>query len=68
MEAPVVSHRSIPVRYWPGGAIVLALLLTTLWINRNAIEDWFRPRPPVRSVAVLPLINLSNNAEQEYLS
>ncbi len=68
-EAPVVSHRSIPVRYWPGGAMVLALLLTTaLWINRHAIEDWFQPRPVIRSVAVLPLINLSNDPEQEYLS
>jgi TolB-like protein/DNA-binding winged helix-turn-helix (wHTH) protein/Flp pilus assembly protein TadD len=68
-EAPVVSHLSIPVRYWLGGAVVLALLLTTaLWINRYAIVDWFQPRPVVRSVAVLPLINLSNDPEQEYLS
>ena len=45
-EAPVVSRRSIPVRYWLGGAMVFALLLTTtLWINRYAIEDWFQPRP-----------------------
>jgi TolB-like protein/DNA-binding winged helix-turn-helix (wHTH) protein/Flp pilus assembly protein TadD len=68
-EAPVVSRRSIPVRYWPGGAMVLALLLTTaLWFNRYAIEDWFQPRPVVRSVAVLSLINLSNDPEQEYLT
>jgi TolB-like protein/DNA-binding winged helix-turn-helix (wHTH) protein/Flp pilus assembly protein TadD len=68
-EAPVVSRRSIPVRFWPGVAMVFALLLTTtLWINRYAIEDWFQPRPAVRSVAVLPLTNLSNDPEQEYLT
>lgn len=68
-EAPVVLHRSIPVRYWLSGAMVLALLLTTArWINRYAIEDWLQPRPVVRSVAVLPLINLSNDPAQEYLS
>ncbi len=69
LEAPVVLRRSIPVRYWLSGALVLALLLTTtLWINRHAIENRFRPRPVIRSVAVLPLINLSNDPEQEYLA
>jgi TolB-like protein/DNA-binding winged helix-turn-helix (wHTH) protein/Flp pilus assembly protein TadD len=68
-EAPVGSRRSIPVRFWLGGAMVLALLLTTtLWINRYAIKDWFQPRPVIRSVAVLPLINLSNDPDQEYLN
>jgi len=68
-EAPVVSRGSIPVRFWPGVAIVIALLLTTtLWINRHAIEDWIQPRPAVRSVAVLPLTNLSNDPDQEYLT
>ncbi|HEY2472494.1 MAG TPA: tetratricopeptide repeat protein [Terracidiphilus sp.] len=69
LEAPVVLRSSISVRYRFGGAIVLAMLLmTTLWINRYAIEDWFQPRPVIRSVAVLPLTNLSNDPEQEYLT
>jgi TolB-like protein/DNA-binding winged helix-turn-helix (wHTH) protein/Flp pilus assembly protein TadD len=69
LEAPIISRPSIPARYWPIGAMVLALILmTALWINWHAIEDWVQRRPVVQSVAVLPLTNLSNDTEQEYLA
>jgi serine/threonine-protein kinase len=31
-------------------------------------DRWFGNRPPIRSIAVLPLANLSGNPEQEYFS
>lgn len=69
LEAPIVSRRTIPTRILIGSAVVLGLLLmATIWIDRNAIEDWVQRRPVVRSVAVLPLSNLSNDPEQEYLT
>jgi TolB-like protein/DNA-binding winged helix-turn-helix (wHTH) protein len=68
-EAEVISRRRIPNRYWLFGGLVLALFLTTaLWLNRRMVLGWFSPRPVIGSIAVLPLENLSNDPEQEYLA
>ena len=68
-ETEVVSTRLIPTLYWLVGGLVLALLLTTaLWLNRRSASGWFSPRPVIRSIAVLPLKNLSNDPEQEYFA
>jgi TolB-like protein/DNA-binding winged helix-turn-helix (wHTH) protein/Flp pilus assembly protein TadD len=69
LEAPIVSRHTVPARYWASGATVLAILLmATLWIKRTELEDWIQRRPAIRSVAVLPLTNLSNDPQQEYLT
>jgi len=66
---PAVSHRTIPLQYWLGGGLVLAVLLSAvLWANRNTVEDWLHSRPVIESVAVLPVVNVSNDPEQEYLA
>jgi TolB-like protein/DNA-binding winged helix-turn-helix (wHTH) protein/Flp pilus assembly protein TadD len=65
----VAPDRPAPIRYWLAGGLVLALLLTTaLWLNRRTIAGWFNPRPVIQSIAVLPLVNLSNDPEQEYFA
>jgi TolB-like protein/DNA-binding winged helix-turn-helix (wHTH) protein/Flp pilus assembly protein TadD len=68
-EEPVAPRRLAPTRYWLAGSLVLALLLTmTLWLNRRSVAGWFNPRPVIQSIAVLPLVNLSNDPEQEYFA
>jgi len=63
---PVHPH---PIRYWLAGCLAFALLLApALWLYRHTITDWMRPRPVLRSVAVLPLINISDDTGQEYLA
>jgi TolB-like protein/DNA-binding winged helix-turn-helix (wHTH) protein/Tfp pilus assembly protein PilF len=49
-----------------GGALVLATVLT---FNIAGARDWLRRRTtPIRSLAVLPLENLSGDPQQEYFS
>lgn len=50
-----------------GGALVVAILLG---FNVAGARDWLRSRTsaPIRSLAVLPLQNLSNDPEQEYFA
>jgi TolB-like protein/DNA-binding winged helix-turn-helix (wHTH) protein/Flp pilus assembly protein TadD len=68
-EKEVILGRSIPMRYWLAGGLVLALLLTTaLWLKRRVVLGWFSPRPVIGSIAVLPLENLSNDPEEEYFA
>ena len=68
-EMEVVSPRAIPVRYWLAGGLVFALLLTTaLWLNRRMVAGWFSRRPVIQSIAVLPIVNLSNDPDQEYFA
>ncbi len=56
-------------RYWFAGGLALALLVATVvWFNRTTVSRWFGIRPSIQSVAVLPLVNLSNDPEQEYFS
>jgi TolB-like protein/DNA-binding winged helix-turn-helix (wHTH) protein/Flp pilus assembly protein TadD len=68
-EEAVVPHRQAPIRHWLAGGLGLTLLLAmTLWLNRRAVTGWFNPRPVIQSIAVLPLVNLSNDPEQEYFA
>jgi TolB-like protein/DNA-binding winged helix-turn-helix (wHTH) protein len=68
-QTEIVSRHSIPIQYWIGGGLALALLLTTvLWINRHTVAEWISPRPVIQSLAVLPLKNLSNDPELQYLA
>jgi TolB-like protein/Flp pilus assembly protein TadD len=49
--------------------MILALLVTmVVWFNRSTISSWLSVRPAIQSVAVLPLVNLSNDPEQEYFA
>jgi TolB-like protein/Flp pilus assembly protein TadD len=68
-EDAVAPRRSVPTQYWLAGSLTLALLLTmTLWLNGRSVAGWFKPRPVIQSIAVLPLVNLSNDPEQEYFA
>jgi TolB-like protein/thioredoxin-like negative regulator of GroEL len=63
-EAPAASH-SNPTRSWLfGGLALIVLLVTALGLNLRA----FGRHPMVHSIAVLPLVNLSNDPEQEYFA
>ena len=69
MEEALPQNRRLLVRYWVAGSLVLALLaITAVWFNRSTVSKWLGIRPAVQSVAVLPLVNLSNDPEQEYYS
>ena len=49
-----------------GGALLLAIVLE---FNIAGASEWLRSRTtPIRSIAVLPLQNLSNDPEQEYFA
>jgi TolB-like protein/DNA-binding winged helix-turn-helix (wHTH) protein/Flp pilus assembly protein TadD len=62
-------ERRFPVRYWLAVGLVLALFVATaVWLNRNTVSTWLGIRPAIQSVAVLPMVNLSNDPEQEYFS
>lgn len=68
-EPAAVPAHPDPIRYWFAGCLAFALLLApALWLYRHTVTDWMRPRPVIRSVAVLPLINLSDDTNQEYLA
>lgn len=55
------------VALWAGGvaAVVVLASLTTWWQIRSTAAP---PAEPIRSVAVLPLTNLSGDPEQEYFA
>jgi TolB-like protein/DNA-binding winged helix-turn-helix (wHTH) protein/Flp pilus assembly protein TadD len=68
-EDAVAPRRPVPTQYWLAGSLALVLLLTmTLWLNRRNVAGWFKPQPVIQSIAVLPLVNLSNDPEQEYFA
>ena len=63
------QQRQLPYRSLLAGGVVLALLITTAsWLNRQTLLVWLGVRPTIQSVAVLPLVNLSNDPAQEYLA
>jgi TolB-like protein/DNA-binding winged helix-turn-helix (wHTH) protein/Tfp pilus assembly protein PilF len=63
------QQRRLPSRNLLAGGVVLALLVTTaVWLNRQTLSVWLGIRPAIQSVAVLPLVNLSNDPAQEYLA
>ena len=63
------QQRRLPSRnLLAGGVVVTLLVTTTAWFNRQTLSVWLGIRPAIQSVAVLPLVNLSNDPAQEYLA
>jgi TolB-like protein/DNA-binding winged helix-turn-helix (wHTH) protein/Flp pilus assembly protein TadD len=71
---PVAEQRPSQQRWLPsrsllaGGAVLALLVTTAVWFNRQTLSVWLGIRPAIQSVAVLPLVNLSNDPAQEYLA
>jgi TolB-like protein/DNA-binding winged helix-turn-helix (wHTH) protein len=68
------SAKALAVRRWiaslvaglVGGAVLLASVLA---FDLAGAREWLRSRTtPIRSVAVLPLLNLSNDPQQDYFA
>jgi len=77
-DAVLPSRMDVPLRRWHSYAriaiaagVVLVLIGLLSWADtghlRQRLLAKFRP-PVIRSIAVLPLANLSNDADQEYFS
>jgi TolB-like protein/DNA-binding winged helix-turn-helix (wHTH) protein/Flp pilus assembly protein TadD len=67
-EIPAPGRR-VPSQYQFAGGVLLALLIATaVWFNRHTLSEWLGIRPAIQSIAVLPLMNLSNDPSQEYLA
>ena len=66
--APTAPARSISLR-WIGGALALGVLVAASWelVQRWGPGSGTAP-PSIRSLAVLPLENLSGDKEQEYFT
>jgi TolB-like protein/DNA-binding winged helix-turn-helix (wHTH) protein/Flp pilus assembly protein TadD len=64
-KLPTVE-RSLPPIAWKLLAFGLVLLVVSLAIWR--LHPWDRPSPAIRSLAVLPLESLSNDASQDYFA
>src|SRR5215469_4465333 len=68
------AGRPLFVRRWIysliSGLLVGSLLLVILLeFNVTGLQEWLRNRTtPIRSIAVLPLVNLSDDPEQEYFA
>lgn len=60
------AERSLPPIAWKLLAFGLVLLVVSLAIWR--LHPWDRPSPAIRSLAVLPLESLSNDASQDYFA
>jgi TolB-like protein/DNA-binding winged helix-turn-helix (wHTH) protein/Flp pilus assembly protein TadD len=68
-EKPAAAPRHVSKRYWATGALALVMLMiAVLWISRGDVSGWFGGGPAIKSIAVLPFVNLSNNPEQEYFA
>jgi hypothetical protein len=73
-EAPVDAEGDHEPKHSPwarrwlalGGAVLLALLAVTYLLTRSRVRDAAQPK--IKSLAVLPLRNLSGDATQEYLA
>jgi len=71
---PGVSRRPVRLRRWissliaglSGGALLLVIMFA---FDVGGAREWLRSRTtPIRSIAVLPLQNLSNDPQQEYFA
>jgi TolB-like protein/DNA-binding winged helix-turn-helix (wHTH) protein len=60
----VVPRRWPRAWMWSGGALLIVLAIVGIWLNGPRIP----PTPSIRSLAVLPLENLSGDASQDYFS
>jgi TolB-like protein/DNA-binding winged helix-turn-helix (wHTH) protein/Flp pilus assembly protein TadD len=64
-EAPdPIKRRPRHIAAWAAAGAAVLMLVVTVWI-------WWSPRsslPPIRSLAVLPLENLSGDASQDYFA
>jgi TolB-like protein/DNA-binding winged helix-turn-helix (wHTH) protein/Tfp pilus assembly protein PilF len=70
-EQEAHSRPSEQNRRWLLGVLALTVLIVAFSTPsiRTSVEHWFTPRrEPIRSLAVLPLVNLSNDPKQDYLS
>jgi TolB-like protein/DNA-binding winged helix-turn-helix (wHTH) protein/Flp pilus assembly protein TadD len=68
--AVLASQRAFPVKHWKAlltGVAALAVLLAALVVYRSSSTKGGKQRP-IKSLAVLPLTNLSGDATQEYLA
>ena len=65
---PQRELRRLPARYWIAVLALSMLAVTAVWFNRQTLSVWLGIRPAIQSIAVLPLANLSNDANQEYLA
>jgi TolB-like protein/DNA-binding winged helix-turn-helix (wHTH) protein len=69
--SPVATHRAPPVHRWALlGLLVLLVFLAILGFNVESIRDRLpgRSAPTIKSIAVLPLDDLSSDPNQEYLA
>jgi TolB-like protein/DNA-binding winged helix-turn-helix (wHTH) protein/Flp pilus assembly protein TadD len=62
----VAGKKLLPSLAWKISALVLVLFLASLATWK--LYPWNRPPPIIRSLAVLPLENLSGDASQDYFS
>jgi len=63
ITAPARARRRTPVAVWLGAAVVGLLLMITLLLYLTVWRE-----KAIDSLAVLPLVNASGNAEMDYLS
>lgn len=64
-----IERRPLPARYWFASSLVLALLTATAFLFYHyTASRRIGAQPPIQSIAVLPLENLSNDPEQEYFA
>jgi TolB-like protein/DNA-binding winged helix-turn-helix (wHTH) protein/Tfp pilus assembly protein PilF len=69
LQQEPVPDRPLLNRYWLFGSLVLVLVVATiLWLSRVGERKRFNAAPGIQSIAVLPLVNLSNDPEQEYFA
>ena len=67
-ELPTASPPHPNFRYSYVPLALLLVLAPALWRSRSTIAGWLHPRQTIQSVAVLPLTNLSDDPEQQYLA
>jgi TolB-like protein/DNA-binding winged helix-turn-helix (wHTH) protein/Flp pilus assembly protein TadD len=72
-EPVAATHRSRSFYFVVGGCVAVVLLAAAFvaWNFHNGREWWFyklAAQPPVRSIAVLPLLNLSSDPDQQFFA
>jgi TolB-like protein/DNA-binding winged helix-turn-helix (wHTH) protein/Flp pilus assembly protein TadD len=62
-------ERLIRTGYWLMSSLTLALILGAgASFSGSTVSNWLKGPPVIHSLAVLPLINLSNNPDEDYLA